>query len=221
MARASRYCIFCGGSPTTREHIWADWIAKYIPKLMLKHSSASSIINEDRSVQKISKIWGGDPRSRQLQIVCGPCNHRWMSSLQKAAKPILIPLITGKPIFLNPARQELLAAWAAMSVICAEYFYPDRAAISVTDRRGLFRTRSAPHDFRIWIGDYKRKEWKPHWGHFSLRISENEGPQGWTVFPDGTPRSRCGEKNVPNEASTLCVHNPRSKCEYHLEQFWY
>jgi hypothetical protein len=192
MARASKYCIFCGGAPTTREHIWADWLAKYIPKTMPKHSSATSILNRDRSVSKTAKVWGGDPRSRRLQIVCGSCNHRWMSDLQKATKPILLPLITGnsqKPVILDLDRQRTLAAWAAMSVICAEYFYPNRATVSVTDRRWLYKTKTAPTDFRIWIGDYERKEWIPHWGHFSLRISEQEGAAGWTVHPDGTPRS--------------------------------
>jgi hypothetical protein len=92
-------------------------------------------------------------------------------------------------IVLSMHRQETLAAWAAMSVMCAEYFYPNRAAVPVTDRRWLFRTKTAPNDFRIWIGDYVRKDWKPHWGHLSLRISEHEGAQGWTVHPDGTPRS--------------------------------
>jgi hypothetical protein len=192
MARASKYCIFCGSHPTTREHIWADWLSRYIPKTMSKHSSAASIINQNRGVNKVSRIWGGDPRSRRLQIVCKGCNNHWMSDLQKAAKPVLIPLITGKsnkPITLNLDRQKLLASWATMTVICAEYFYPSRAAISVTDRRWLYKTKSAPNDFRIWIGDYERKDWVPHWGHFSLRISEHEGAQGWTIHPDGTPRS--------------------------------
>jgi hypothetical protein len=96
MARTSKDCIFCGQSPTTREHIWADWLVQYIPKTMPKHNSTTTMLNADRTVDKISKVWGGDPRSRLLQIVCGPCNNGWMSDLQTAAKPTLIPLITGK-----------------------------------------------------------------------------------------------------------------------------
>jgi hypothetical protein len=193
MARASKYCIFCGGSPTTREHIWADWLAKYIPKTMKKHSSTTSILNPDRSIERTLRVWGGDPRSRQLQIVCKHCNNGWMSELQQQAKPILIPLITGKlkdskPLLLDLKRQNILAAWSAMSVICSEYFYPGRAAISVTDRRWLFNTKTAPNDFRIWIGDFERREWKPHWGHHSLRVTEH-GPERWAIQEDGTPRS--------------------------------
>jgi hypothetical protein len=107
----------------------------------------------------------------------------------KGRQADLDPLISGKSIILSLDRQKILAAWAAMSVICAEYFYPNRASSSVTDRRWLYNTKIAPNDFRIWIGNYERREWIPHWGHFSLRISEDEGPQGWTIHPDGTPRS--------------------------------
>ena len=191
MARASKYCIFCGDTPTTREHIWADWLAQYIPKTMPNYVAAQTFLNADRTIEKTEKLWGGDPRGRRLQIVCRSCNNHWMSELQKAVKPILIPLIAGKSISLTPPRQATLAAWRAMTTICAEYFYPKNAAVSVIDRRWLFRTHTAPNSFRIWIGDFERKEWKPYWGHSTLRISptEHEGTQGWAIHPDGTPRS--------------------------------
>jgi hypothetical protein len=112
-----------------------------------------------------------------------------MSDLQNAAKPTLVPLVTGQPIALDLDRQKILAAWAAMSVICAEYFNPNRAAISVTDRRWLFTRKTAPNDFRIWIGDYARGDWKPHLGHFTLRIRQFPGEEKWAAKPDGTLRS--------------------------------
>lgn len=189
MARASKYCIFCGGHPTTREHIWADWLRKYIPKTHANHTSSESIINRDFSVEQTTKRWGGDPKSRRIQIVCGDCNHHWMSDLQTMAKPTLVPLILGEAAFVNKDMQRTLAAWAAMTMVCAEYFYPHRATTSVTDRRWLFKQKLAPRSFRIWIGDYERKDWRGHWIHNSMRISEHEGAQGWTVYPDGTPRS--------------------------------
>ena len=49
----------------------------------------------------------------------------------------------------------------------------------------------APDDFRIWIGDFARRQWKPNWMHSSLRIteSEHEGMQAWAIHPDGSPRA--------------------------------
>jgi hypothetical protein len=50
-----------------------------------------------------------------------------------AAKPILLPL--REPIVLNPERQKVLAAWAAMTVICAEYL--SRQSNSLRHRQAL------------------------------------------------------------------------------------
>jgi hypothetical protein len=183
-----RFCIFCGASPLTKEHIWADWLRAYIPKNMPHHHSARSILNSDQSVEQVRKKQPGDPRSRQLKIVCAHCNNGWMSRLQEAAKPILIPLLQGKPSTLNRSRQQIVSAWSAMTVICAEYLQPLSLSIPVTARRWLYQHKMAPNNFRIWIGNYERGDWVPHWVHTSLRISEHEGVQGWTVHPDGTPR---------------------------------
>jgi hypothetical protein len=156
---------------------------------MVNHQSAVSILNPDRSVDKKVKLQGGDLHGRRLQVVCKACNNHWMSDLQKVAKPTLVPLVTGQPIVLDIGRQKILAAWATMSVICAEYFNPDRAAIAVTDRRWLFNTKTAPNNFRIWIGDYERGDWKGHLGHFTLRISQFPGEERWARQADGTPKS--------------------------------
>jgi hypothetical protein len=201
MARASKDCIFCGRHPTTREHIWADWLRNYISKDMQNHVASRAIIRADQSIETNQKLIGGDPRSRQLQIVCEPCNNRWMSKLQNDAKSTLIPLIQGKTFALSGARQRITAAWSAMSVICAEYLQPDRAAISVVDRRWLFMHLRPSERFRIWIGDYERDHWPPHWAHSTLRITEfsaqQEATQAWAVHPDGTPR--------PNTQTTVFV----------------
>jgi hypothetical protein len=135
MARASKDCIFCGRSPTTSEHIWAKWLRKHIAMPLLSHSAAASILNPDRTVTIDRRRWGGDPRQRGLQVVCKRCNETWMSSLQEAAKPVLVPLIEGRRCVLAEDRQRAVAAWAAMAITCAEYFQPQRTAVSVVARR--------------------------------------------------------------------------------------
>jgi hypothetical protein len=72
-----------------------------------------------------------------------------------------------------------------MTVICAEYFQPSRKAIPVTDRRWLYVNRTAPGSWKIWIGNYERKDWIPHWVHTSLRISDHQLPEKWAMQTDG------------------------------------
>jgi hypothetical protein len=189
MARTSKTCIFCGNSPTTREHIWADWLKRYIPKNLPNYTSGFTIWDEGAKQTKTTGTrWGGDPRSRRLQIVCASCNEGWMHDLQDAVKPILVPLLRGEKAGLTRGAQNTLATWSAMTTICAEYFDPKSAGIPLVDRRWLFTRQSPPDTFRMWIGNYKRHKWKVHWSHHSIRITEHQESNGWGRQPDGTAR---------------------------------
>ncbi len=190
-------CIFCGGQPLTREHIWANWFRAYLPRTLPFYHSGRIVLNEDNTQTHSSKKIAGDPKSRKLRIVCNKCNNDWMSELQRATKPILIKLLHRQQISLTELRQRQLATWVAMTVICAEYLQPASVSIPVTARRWLFTKRTPPDNMRIWIGAFERQNWKADWAHNSLRISQNEGRYAWTVNPDGTPR--------PNTQTTTYV----------------
>jgi hypothetical protein len=153
-------CIFCGGRPLTREHIWPDWLRAHLPRSLSFYHSGRIILNEDNTQTHSSKKISGDPKSRKLRIVCNKCNNEWMSDLQNATKPILIPLLLSQQITLSEPRQRQLATWVAMTVICAEYIQPASVSIPVTARRWLFTNRTPPENMRIWIGNFDRQNWK-------------------------------------------------------------
>jgi hypothetical protein len=198
------FCIFCGGVPLTREHIWADWFRAYLPRTLPFYHSSRIVLNEDNSQTRTSKKISGDPKSRKLRIVCKKCNNEWMSDLQNATKPILIPLLRGRQITLSEPRQRQLATWVATTVICAEYLQPASVAMPVTGRRWLFTNRTPPDNMRIWIGNFDRQNWKADWAHNSLRISDNEGRHPGTVNPDGTPRPNT--QTITYVAGKLYIH---------------
>jgi hypothetical protein len=45
----------------------------------------------------------------------------WMSRLQEAVRPILIPMLKGERITLHRKQQTILARWVAVNVMTAEY----------------------------------------------------------------------------------------------------
>jgi hypothetical protein len=126
MPRPQRFCIFCGRPGLTREHVWADWLKKYIPKNEINHTSFSATLHPTRSDFRRKKV-AGDLRSRRLRVVCRSCNNGWMSRLQERAKPLLLPLIKGESTAFTYDEQELLAAWITMSIMVAEQFDPYKA----------------------------------------------------------------------------------------------
>jgi hypothetical protein len=62
------------------------------------------------------------------RAVCGSCNSGWMARLEKAARPILRPLILGQPRTLSMSEQLLAATWAVKTAIVSEAImeYPNR-----------------------------------------------------------------------------------------------
>src|SRR6266566_295420 len=45
MPKPQGRCIFCGRTGLTKEHIWADWLKKFIPKNMKQYTSLSATIH--------------------------------------------------------------------------------------------------------------------------------------------------------------------------------
>jgi hypothetical protein len=187
-------CIFCGATGLSKEHVWADWLKAYIPKDMAEHSSMSALLHPTHADRKTKKI-AGDPRSRRLRVVCRACNNEWMSRLQTATKPYLLPLVLGEVTALDVNAQATLAAWIAMFVMVAEHFDRAKVATPQSERDFLRKREKTPSTWRIWIGDYERGNWVGHWIHFAVPISGESHPI--EMMSNGVPR--------PNTQTTTFV----------------
>jgi hypothetical protein len=157
----------------SREHIWADWLKKYIPKDMTDYRSLSATTHETHT-EFTHKKHGGDLRSRTLRVVCKSCNNGWMSQLQQRTKPYLLPLISGDVTAFDAKAQEILSAWVAIFVMVAEHFDRYKVVSSQTERGSLWKNQKAPSNWKIWIGDYQRKNWKAHLARFCVAISSRK-----------------------------------------------
>lgn len=184
MAKPSNECIFCGGRPLSKEHVWDNWMKQYIPRDLPTTETYSAIVHQ---THKESKAYSqpGDPHSRRLRVVCEPCNSGWMSRLQERAKPLLIPLIKGDSTTLDLETQHVVSAWAALAITVAEYHETDKVTITPDDRTHLMETNEAPSNWKIWIGHYQRGDWSGHWIHNVLPVYPKENVPDFP--PDGIP----------------------------------
>jgi hypothetical protein len=128
----------------------------------------------------------------KARVVCEPCNTGWMSRLQEAAKPILIPLMTGAPITLRLKHLKLLSRWIAMTVMTVEFLPPAGNTVITQDERNFVHAgEGAPSNWRIWIGRHKRGAWKGHLVRQSIPLTFGEEiPQ---ITKDGHywPNTQC------------------------------
>jgi hypothetical protein len=169
-----RTCIFCGKYPLTREDVWPKWLIPYLPRVMPRHSNASHLIHPDGAVITSRNLRPGDPMSTRAKCVCAPCNNGWMSALQTRAKSLVLPLVRGQEIGLSPIDQRVLAAWIAMSAVTSEFFSPATVAIPQADRDRVRHYAEAPTHWKIWIGNYRRQNWRPYRIHNALEITEKD-----------------------------------------------
>ena len=166
-------CIFCGSDDLSREHVWADWLKTYIKKDALNHRRMDATLHPTISEYERRKV-SGDLRSHSLKVVCRSCNSGWMSRLQNQAKPYLLPLLKGEPVSIEVGGQEIISAWITMFVMVAEYFNPDKVSTSQEQRQRFFDDPKCPVNWKIWIGDFDRKNWPALLVHFALPISSPE-----------------------------------------------
>lgn len=186
-------CIFCDSFGVTKEHMWADWLRNYVPREMAEHHIASAFVFPNREEEEVVRR-NGDPHSRKIKCVCGSCNNGWMSKLQEAVKPFLVPMLMGENVSLHRKGQTKLAAWTAMMVMVAEYADRDFIAVSPKDRHWLLTNLYPPSHWRIWIGRHSRETY-PLFSHRVLTLIKLE--------PGGTPKGPIDGANT--QTSTICL----------------
>jgi hypothetical protein len=105
-----------------------------------------------------------------------------------------VPILKGEETDLNKPAQRLLAAWAAMMVMVAEYAEPDMIAVPASDRSFLREKKKPPTHWKIWVGA-QRVEQFPLYSHFTSQFVRNESE----MSPDGLVT----EPNT--QTTTICV----------------
>lgn len=174
-ARGKTLCIFCGGSPVTKEHVFGRWIQKYI--VANDERTKHMLLRPGLLAMKPGKLHlrQGGAVSTQLRVVCGPCNHGWMRETQEAAARHLIPLLAGDwTAALEPDACSAIASWFTLFSMVSEF--QDSATIGVTQaqRTEFMATRTPPSGWTIMMGRYFDSDPRKNAGvnHFGLKVYE-------------------------------------------------
>jgi hypothetical protein len=180
-------CIFCQErTRLTREDFFPQWFRALYPA---SPESERSRLNaqvswheQDPSTGKIKMIISpsklarpGDLADQTLRVVCAPCNNGWMSQLQQAAKPHLLPYIQGKWPRPNRAARKVISSWATMFAMVVEFCDEPSAVVSPIERAVFRRDLSPPLGAYVWAGRLAGD--LPYWFQerfFRLTLDPNE-----------------------------------------------
>lgn len=153
-------CMFCEGVGLTKEHIWPQWLTRFLNHQSVTRTVVASNIQRgtgwtSKTVQKKQGKMGSVSR----RVVCGKCNGGWMSELQNLAKPYILPLVSGEPFLFDLKAQRIVSLWVMMTVIMAEYLDSNHRAITDEDKKILHGFKinkeiAVPDNWRIWLAYY-------------------------------------------------------------------
>jgi hypothetical protein len=151
-----RTCVFCGGTPLTREHVLPRWLRAAFPDA----DGRAVHVRESLTNQHVRE---GSLLDATAKIVCGDCNSGWMNDLEAEVRDFLPRMIRGRPIMLGAKRQAALAIWCVKTVMMLQTTHPkeDQQAIPAEDYAALFRDRQPNAMTTVWAG-YLRDVPHPH-----------------------------------------------------------
>ena len=164
-------CIFCGETRNlSKEHIFADWMAPYLPPSpegtlhVVEYFSHDDEGQIDERVRERGRLQNaGDHRARGLKVVCRPCNNGWMSRLQELARPYLEPRLQSRWAFVPVAGQRAIACWAAMFSMVFEASQPETASFSQAQRTAfkISEGLEPPQDLLVWLARMENGPFRP------------------------------------------------------------
>jgi len=147
-----RTCVFCGGSPTTKEHLWPDWGRRLIADDENLHHRQHAR-QEGRA--PIDREWLTPPFRTTVSAVCAECNNGWMSRLEGRAKPMLLPMLERRGRELHREGQRTLAAWGLKTAMMSEHTLGSEKRVVPDDDYADLREHGQPSErVVVWMATY-------------------------------------------------------------------
>lgn len=127
MPIVAKSCLFCGAGGAgvlSKEHVIPQWLLKHLElpaddKLFQGvASSADGTLSQTPRIHSSFNFVQGH--------VCEECNNGWMSQLEAAAKPILVPLIDGERTIESLAEEEaqIVGKWTCKTAYMHSWASP-------------------------------------------------------------------------------------------------
>jgi hypothetical protein len=155
-----RACVFCGGRPTTKEHVFPFWLRQAVggggdaTHLRLEGRERGPGVGDQLAYDR---MWAAPEADVAVRAVCASCNNGWMNDLDHEVEPLIVPLIRNQPCEIAEDDQVLLARWSTKIGLLLEH---TRSRSDLTRRRSLTpprayeefrRTLLPPPETRIWM----------------------------------------------------------------------
>jgi hypothetical protein len=186
---SAKSCIFCGRfDGLSKEHIWPQWMAAYLPVAEPKaHISEvhSGIPKQPRVLQRRSER-PGPVHTKKVRAVCQRCNNTWMSAIEEQAKPVLLRFLTSSSSNIDTAEASHLSTWAVLKTVVGEHASADHLT-PYEDRSKLRTVGELPWYFRVFAAKHRSLTRTAYVRHSATLSRTLKGPE--PPLPRGITRN--------------------------------
>jgi hypothetical protein len=166
-------CIFCGGTPLTREHLWPDWLRR---ELRIRERHRFRIEQEEDGVETRDIRFEAPPFDQKVKAVCAACNGGWMSEIEARAKPLLQPLMRAEGRRLHRSQQRALSQWALLKACVFDEVHPQERVVPSPHRQHLYVHKEPPTEgFWVRLATYEAQE-IGHYAYQGLKLARDDQP---------------------------------------------
>jgi hypothetical protein len=169
MARA---CVFCGGVPLTREHVFPRWLDRVLPaQEHWRGQDLAEVGGELLTAPMLpttNRQMGEKFTETTVTRVCKACNNGWMHALEEMARPLLTALIGGRRAEVAQDDAGQLALWVAKTCLMAQFTHPESAAVLPRQYQWLYERQTPPPRIHIWALSVEARDWALRMQHFGI-----------------------------------------------------
>jgi hypothetical protein len=186
-----KVCIFCGSTPTTREHIWADWARGLLPESsgyqqwVFKGRRGSKVLSREKMYNRQGAV-----RTLTVKRLCEPCNSLWRGKEEERLKPLLTDLFNGAQIALTQRNQEELTEYLTAKILTIDWLDGDPIT-NLGTSADFYESRLAPPGFTLHIFNCYEGRWRAQFRAFACELKVDEsgdskvGPPNTKAFAVG------------------------------------
>lgn len=146
--------MFCDSRERmTSEHVFPQWISRLIEGKapMMEHNRevvrARHAPQADTYLQPVFQ--------QKVRAVCADCNNGWMSDLERAAKPLLMPGFDGRGRAFHAEGQRTLAAWGfKTALMLGEVFRGEATGVPRAHQVHLREHGEPPAAVGVWLSAF-------------------------------------------------------------------
>jgi hypothetical protein len=209
-------CIFCGSPKLTGEHIFSRWCHKYLaprPKEKSLAFRGRQYPNGDH--RTVVRKMPGQLRDWKVYCVCGgthlSCNGGWMKAIEDRVRPILIPIILGNDVRIWAADQSIIATWATLKAIVAEYDDQTPVTVHHAQRRYIMKHGLPPaKGWSVWIGYFEKTSWIPEWVSRPMLLLP-DGVVAKRRSREATYFNSCASTQIIGKLFVHVIHSPHPR----------